>query len=166
MAMEMTGRRIGPRAMLAVLWIFLMMNYIYCDVFTHSNPDDLRMILDGGAADLAITPTFLLAFAIVMELPMAMILLALLLPFGINRVVNTVLPALLVAIQLWSLFGTGTSSTPHYIFFSAVEIATNVAIVIFAWMRLKPDQRSGAPLGPLPGKDMGSRPITCHISSH
>jgi len=146
MAMEMTGRRIGPRAMLAALWIFLMMNYIYCDVFTHSNPDDLRMILDGGAADLAITPTFLFAFAIVMELPMAMILLSLLLPFGINRVVNTVLPVLLVAIQLWSLFGTGTSSTPHYIFFSAIEIATNIAIVIYAWMRLKPDQ-----LSPLPG---------------
>ena len=145
MAMEMTGRRIGPRAMLAALWIFLMMNYIYCDVFTHSNPDDLRMILDGGAADLVITPTFLFAFAIVMELPMAMVLLSLLLPIRINRMVNTVLPVLLVAIQLWSLFGTGTSSAPHYIFFSAVEIATNVAIVVFAWMRLKRE-----PLAPLP----------------
>ena len=150
MAEEMTGRKIGPQAKLAALWIFLTLNYIYCDVFSHSNPDDLRMILDGGTANLAITPTFLFAFAIIMELPMAMILLSLLLPIRINRLVNTVLPVLLVAIQLWSLFGTGTSSTPHYIFFSFIEIATNIAIVIFAWVRLKPDQRSQAPLGSHP----------------
>ena len=150
MAKETTGRRIGPRALLAALWIFLMLNYIYCDVFTHSNPDDLRMILAGGAANLTITPTFLFAFSIVMELPMAMVLLSLLLPIGINRIVNTVLPVLLVAIQLWSLFGTGTSSTPHYIFFSVIEIATNIGIVVFAWMRLKPDLRSEAPLGSHP----------------
>ena len=150
MAKEMTGRKIGPRALLAALWIFLTLNYIYCDVFSHSNPDDLRMILDGGTADLTITPTFLFAFAIVMELPMAMILLSLLLPIRINRVVNTVLPVLLVAIQFWSLFGTGTSSTPHYIFFSVVEIAVNIVIVIFAWTRLKPDQSSEAPLSSLP----------------
>jgi hypothetical protein len=151
MAEEMTGRKIGPQALLAVLWIFLMLNYIYCDVFTHSNPDDLRMILAGGAANLTITPTFLFAFAIVMELPMAMILLSLLLPIRINRVANTVLPVLLMAIQFWSLFGTGTSSTPHYIFFSVIEIATNIAIVVFVWMRLKPDLRSEAPLSSLPG---------------
>ena len=150
MARETTGRKIGPRALLAALWVFLTVNYIYCDVFTHSNPDDLRMILDGGVANLAITPTFLFAFAIVMELPMAMILLSLLLPIRINRWVNTVLPVLLVAIQFWSLFGTGTSSTPHYVFFSVIEIATNIAIVIFAWTRLKPEQRSEAPLASNP----------------
>ena len=138
---ELTGRRIGPQALLAVLWIFLTLNYIYCDVFSHSNPDDLRMILNGGTANLTITPTFLFAFAIIMELPMAMILVSLLLPIRINRLANTALPVLLVAIQFWSLFGTGTSATPHYVFFSVIEITTNVGIVIFAWTRLKPDQR-------------------------
>ena len=149
----MTGRTIGPQALLAVLWIFLTLNYIYCDVFSHSNPDDLKMILNGGTADLAITPTFLLAFAIVMELPMVMILLSLLLPIRINRLVNTALPVLLVAIQFWSLFGTGTSPSPHYVFFSVIEITTNIAIVSFAWTRLKPDDRLVAPVSSLPADD-------------
>jgi hypothetical protein len=157
MAPQMTGRTIGPQALLAVLWIFLTLNYIYCDVFSHSNPDDLKMILNGGTADLAITPTFLLAFAIVMELPMVMILLSLLLPIRVNRLVNTALPVLLVAIQFWSLFGTGTSPTPHYVFFSAIEITTNIAIVILAWTRLKPDQHSEALLNPLPGSPLLSQ---------
>lgn len=157
MALEMKERRIGPQALLAALWIFLTLNYIYCDVFSHSNPDDLRMILNGGTANLTITPTFLFAFAIIMELPMAMILLSLLLPIRINRLVNTVLPLLMVAIQFWSLFGTGTSPTPHYVFFSVIEITTNVAIILFAWTRLELDQGSEVPLSSLPGNPLSSR---------
>jgi len=135
---EKTKGKIEPRMLLSVLWTFLVANYIYCDVFTHTNPEDLKVILNGGSGDIKITPIFLLYFSIVMELPILMIILSRILPVIINRWANIVIAFLMILVQLWSLFGTGSSATPHYIFFSIIEISCNLAIMVYAWINLKP----------------------------
>lgn len=135
---ETTQAKIEPKMLLSMLWTFLVVNYIYCDVFTHTNPEDLKIILNGGAGDVKITPIFLLYFAIVMELPMLMIILTRVLPVVINKWMNISVAFVMILIQLWSLFGTGLSATPHYKFFSIIEIACCLVIMATAWINLKP----------------------------
>lgn len=127
--MDVTAKG-DSRKWISQLWVFLTVNYIYCDVFSHMNPEDLRMILEGGSGSIQITPMFLLYFAFVMEIPMAMILVSRLLPVRAGRWVNPVLAALLAAVQLWSIFGTGIPSAPHYLFFSVIELGTLAAIAV------------------------------------
>ena len=138
---EKTKAKIEPKMLLSTLWTFLVVNYIYCDVFTHTNPEDLKMILNGGSGDIRITPIFLLYFAVVMELPMLMIILTRVLPVIINKWMNIIIALVMILIQLWSLFGTGSSATPHYIFFSIIEISGNLVIIAYAWINLKREKK-------------------------
>ncbi|MBN2628898.1 MAG: hypothetical protein JXA95_19700 [Spirochaetales bacterium] len=58
---------------------------------------------------MRITQSFLLAFAIIMEIPMIMILLSPILPYGWNRLLNIVSGILLTLIQAGSLFTSSLS---------------------------------------------------------
>ena len=95
---EKTKAKIEPKMLLSMLWTFLVVNYIYCDVFTHTNPEDLKMILNGGSGDIRITPIFLLYFAVVMELPMLMIILTRVLPVIINKWMNIIIALVMILI--------------------------------------------------------------------
>jgi hypothetical protein len=117
---------------LSTLWIFLTVNFIFCDVFTLMHAEDLRNILNGKIGDIEITQEFLLAFAVIMEIPMIMIVLSKFLRYKLNRVLNLVFGAFLLLIQGWSLT-TGDNSL-HYIFFSVIEVITCGLII---WIALK-----------------------------
>ncbi len=117
--------------MLSTLWIFLTVNFIFCDVFTLMHSADLRQILEGKVGDMELTQGFLLAFAVIMEIPMIMIVLSRILRHKINRILNIIFGIFLLVIQAWSLT-TGEVSL-HYIFFSIVEILTCTLIVWKAW---------------------------------
>ncbi|MBK1439980.1 hypothetical protein JHJ32_08290 [Parapedobacter sp. ISTM3] len=119
------------KVLLSTLWIFLTVNFIFCDVFTLMHADDLKNILNGRVGDMQITQEFLLAFAVMMEIPMLMILLSRLLRYQSNRILNLIFGILLAIIQLWSL--TVGGNTLHYWFFSIVEIAACIGIVWSAW---------------------------------
>ncbi len=117
--------------LLSTLWLFLTVNFIFCDVFTLMNSEDLRNMLNGKIGDIEITQEFLLAFAVIMEIPMIMIVLSRLLKYNINRISNIVFGAFLLFIQGWSLT-TGDNSL-HYIFFSIIEVFTCALIIWIAW---------------------------------
>jgi len=119
------------KVLLSTLWIFLTVNFIFCDVFTLMHSEDLRNLLDGSVDGMQITQAFLLGFAIMMEIPMLMILLSRLLTPTPNRILNLVFGILLAIIQTWSL--TVGDITMHYAFFSVVEIVTCISIVWVAW---------------------------------
>ncbi len=74
---------------------------------------------------------FLLGAAVLMELGMVMVLVSRLAPFGRNRWPNIVVGVLLIVVQIGTVISPGI--TLHYIFFSAVEIATLAWIVLEAW---------------------------------
>lgn len=124
-------RSIDPRILLSTLWIVLSVNYIFCDVFTLMDSESLRTILSGRMGDLVISREFLLAFAVIMEIPLMMILLSRVLPHTWNRPLNIVAGILLTLIQVWSL----TTETPalHYLFFSIVEIGLSAGIAVYAF---------------------------------
>ncbi|MCE1254335.1 MAG: DUF6326 family protein, partial [Anaerolineae bacterium] len=69
----------------AAMWIFVMFNYLYCDLMGLMDPVLLNQFITGRVGGIEFTPVFLLGAAILMEIPMAMILLSILLEFKINR---------------------------------------------------------------------------------
>jgi len=119
------------RVKLSTLWIFLMFNYLYCDVLGVHDAEVLKALMTGSVGGIQMTESFILGASILMEIPMAMVLLSRVLQHRANRWMNLGAPALLIPVQLSSLFvGTPTS---YYLFFSAVEVGCLVFIASVAW---------------------------------
>lgn len=119
------------KKVLSILWIFATVNYLFCDVLTLMNSEDLQQILTGTVGSLEMTPNFLLGAAVYMEIPMAMILLSRFLRYKTNRIANIIAGTIMTVAQIGSLF-VGSGSTPHYTFFSIVEIGCTAFIVWYA----------------------------------
>jgi hypothetical protein len=130
--MNMNQTQTNPKKTLSVLWIFLTLNFIFCDVFTLMYSEELQQILSGKMGETVIDQPFLLVFAFLMEIPMAMILLSRFLPYRLNRWLNIVAGVLLTFVQVGSLF-VG-KPTLHYVFFSLIETAAASFIV---WLALR-----------------------------
>lgn len=121
----------NTKNLLSKLWIFLTVNYIFCDVFSLFHSEFLNQLFAGEVDGIEFTEPFLLNFAIIMEIPMLMIVLTILLNNKVNRITNIVVGLLMILIQIGSLV-TGTNSL-HYIFFSSMEISTLLFIIYTAW---------------------------------
>ena len=116
---------------LSTLWLFATLNYLYCDVVTLMDPDLLKKFLAGNVGGLDITQGFLLAAGILVEIPIAMVLLSRVLNHAANRWANVSAGAIMTAVQLASLFAKTPAA--YYVFFSVIEIATTGVIVFLAW---------------------------------
>lgn len=123
----------NKNALLSTLWIFLTLNFIFCDVFSLHYHKDLQNLLAGKVGDTEITQAFLLVFAMVMEIPILMIILSRTLKPAVNKVFNIVAASLLIVIQTTTLLWG--ENTLHYQFFSVIEITTCIVIVAIAWQR-------------------------------
>jgi hypothetical protein len=117
---------------LSVLWVFATVNYIYCDVVALMDHAYLHQVLTGRVGGVDMTRGFLLGASVLIEIPMAMILLSWVLRPRPNRIADLVAGSVMTVVQLGTLF-VGSSPTPSYVFFSAVEIATTAFIVWYAW---------------------------------
>lgn len=117
------------RQLLPILWIFLTVNYIYCDIFSLHHAESLKAFISGEVGGMKLTEEFLLSFAFIMQIPMAMIVLSKFLVFKINKYLNIVAGLITGSIQSYTLYMGGTL---HYVFFSIVEISTAVLIIYFA----------------------------------
>jgi hypothetical protein len=126
-----TSTRRDPRVVLPTLWVFAVLNYLYCDVLGLMHAPELQGFLDGAAGGMQITTSFLLAAGALMEIPIAMVLVSRLAPHRVARPANIVAGAVMTLVQLGSL-GVGSDVTPHYLFFSAVEVSATVSIVWIA----------------------------------
>ena len=128
----MLNKTLDKAVLLSTMWIFVTINYIYCDVFTLFYSEDLKNFLAGKVGDVVIDQNFLLTFSIILEIPILMILLSRILNHKLNRIVNICAGCILTLVQAGTLFGG--SQTKHYIFFSIIEISTTILI---AWIALK-----------------------------
>jgi hypothetical protein len=131
------GDSARPREALSVLWVFVTVNYIYCDVVALMDHAYLRQVLTGTVGGVGMTRGFLRGASVLMEIPMAMILLSWVLRPGPNRIASLVAGSIMTAVQLGTLF-VGSTPTPSYVFFSVVEIATTAFIAWYAWTLPKP----------------------------
>jgi len=120
------------RARLSMLWVFAILNYLYCDVLALMDPDLLKQYLTGNVGGLQITQGFLFSAALLMEIPIAMVLLSRVLPHRASRWANIIAGTVMTLVQVGSLF-MGSGPAAYYAFFSTVEIACTAFIVWYAW---------------------------------
>lgn len=108
---------------LSLLWIFMMFNYLYCDVLTLTDP--IKQI------GPQLTQGFLLGASILMEIPIAMVILSRILKYRANRFTNIIAGIIMAVVQILTLF-IGIP-TIYYVFFSVIEITCVLFIVWTAW---------------------------------
>ncbi len=128
------------KARLSILWVFAMLDYLYCDVMSLMDPGSLKKYLGGNVGGVQITQGFLLGAAFLMEIPIAMVLLSKVLPYKANRLANIIAGSFMTVVQFATLF-FGSSPASYYIFFSIFEIACTAFIVWYAWKWSNPDRQ-------------------------
>lgn len=116
---------------LSLLWVFALFNYLYCDIVGLMDSTLLRQYLTGQVDGLSITPGFLLGAAVLMEIPIAMVVVSWLARPRVSRLLNIAAGTIMTLVQSATLL-VGTP-TIYYAFFSAIEIACTTLIVWHAW---------------------------------
>src|SRR5580692_2399649 len=122
---------------LSLFWIFALLNYLYADV--------VALFAIVGSLDQAdaphphLPPWALMGSAVLMEIPIAMILLCRLLPFRANRLANIIARCVLTLINGFltyvpPLVGWGRPPAfAEYLFFATIETVCTSVIVWQAW---------------------------------
>jgi hypothetical protein len=109
------------KMVLSTLWIFALINYIYADIFTvFFMPSGSTTMSDGT----------LVAFALLMETAIAMVLLPRILRHAWNRWLNVIVGVVQIAFLAYSL--VGSAPRPFYYIFVCIEMATILFIAIYA----------------------------------
>ena len=126
------------KARLSTLWLFAILNYLYCDVVGLMDPGLLKQFITGTVGGMQINQGFLLGAAILMEIPISMVLLSRVLKYGANRWANIIAGAIMTVVQFSTLF-FGSAPTTYYLFFSVIEITCTVLIVWNAWKWANPE---------------------------
>lgn len=127
-----TTKATDRKAILSTLWIFATLNYLYCDVLGLMDHELLKQIITGDLGFVQITQEFLLGASVLMEIPIAMVLLSRVLKYKANRIANLIAGSIMTIVQASSLF-LGSGPTMYYAFFSVIEIATTSFIFWYAW---------------------------------
>ena len=122
---------IDRKVLLSTIWIFVVLNYLFCDVVSFMDAELLKQYLVGNVGGMELTQGFLLAGAILMEISISMVLLSRVLKYKGNRWANIIAGTITTVVQFLTLF-TG-SPTMYYLFFSIIEIASTAVIVWLAW---------------------------------
>ena len=120
------------RTRLSTLWIFVTLNYLYCDVIALMDAELLRQYLTGTVEGMELNQGFLLGAAVFIEIPIAMTLVSRLVTHhAANRWANLVAAAVMTLVQAATLL-MGTPA-PYYAFFSVLEIGCTAVIAWQAW---------------------------------
>ncbi len=125
--------------LLSTLWIFVTFNYLYCDVIGLMDSSLLKQYLTGNVEGLIINEEFLFYGSILMEIPIAMILLSRLLKPKANAWANIISSFIKTVAMIMTLF-VGSISI-YYGFFAVIEIATTIFIFVYAIRWLKGEKK-------------------------
>ena len=123
-------QKLNLRLTLPFLWIFVTLNYLYCDLFGLMDPPILNQFISGEVNGLTMNEDFLLIASFLMQIPMAMVLVS---RFGrgkVNKWANVVAGSIMTIVQVLTLFIGATTS--YYLFYSIVEISTTMAVIVLA----------------------------------
>jgi hypothetical protein len=125
------------RPLLSTLWIFLVLNYLFADVYALFFDPVLQKAatqerLSGHVGSIEITQEFVLLTAIILQTAIVMVVLSRVLPYRANRWCNIIVGSLQTAYAATSLVGS-TFPDLFSIFFVAVEVACTLLIVWYAW---------------------------------
>ena len=120
------------KMVISTLWIFTVLNYLYCDVVGLMNPVMLSQYLTGNVEGMKIDESFLIKAAVLIEIPIAMVLLSRILTYRVNRWANVIASSIMTVVMIVTMF-IGSGPTMYYLFFGTIEILTTLFIIWYAW---------------------------------
>jgi uncharacterized membrane protein len=118
----------ATKAKLSALWVFFLFNMIFRDLHELAKPEYLEELINGQVSEL-----MLLLAGFIIEIPIAMVLRSLLLPYGVNRWANIIAAAILILLAI--AYGTNDLNDA---FFLIIEIAALSFTIWLAWRWQKP----------------------------
>jgi hypothetical protein len=119
------------RTLLSYLWLFALLNYLYCDIVSLMDSGLLKQYIKGQVNGMIISQEFLLAASILMEIPVAMILISRFANDKLSLWSNRIAACIMSIVQFSTLM-MGKPSL-YYVFFSAIEIATTLYIAYLSF---------------------------------
>ena len=122
---------INVKTKLSALRVVLMFCYTYADILGFYAPGNLEELISGEIAGIQMTQGLLLASAVLMAVPSAMVFLSLVLKARANRLVN-IIAALVYIGVLGSTFLTGRNPA-YYLLFATLKAVLIALIVWHAW---------------------------------
>jgi hypothetical protein len=134
--MDMT-KKVGImdiRERISVLWIVVMINIAFADICSFMMPGALNDIMTGNAASFEITQGIMLVFAIMLEIPIAMIFLSRVLKYRANRWANIIASGITILFVIG-----GYSAYLHYYFFATIEVVCMLTIIWSSWKWPNPE---------------------------
>jgi Sec-independent protein secretion pathway component TatC len=137
MNMNKKAAGLDIKVKLSTLWIVVMFSMVFADIVGFLNPGTLKDMMN-GAVGIQITQGVLLAFAVLIEIPIIMIFLSRVLKYKANRWAN------IIASVITILFVIGGGSPfPYYVFFASVEVVCMLIIIWTVWKWSKPENIVG-----------------------
>ena len=131
--------RVGVRLKISALWVVLLFLYAYGDIFGFFKPGQIEDVVSGEISGIDITEGFLFAISVYVAVASVMIFLTLVLRPAAARWSNIVLAILYVA----TIVAAALGESAYYWFLSAVEIATLLLVVRYAWTWPRGEATSG-----------------------
>ena len=122
------------KAKLSTLWIFVLFNIIFAEFHKLLQPGFLEEVMTGFVGGVQMTQEILLLGAIVLEIPIAMVLLSRVLKYRVNRWVNITAGAIAIAFVI-----VNVSTELDNIFFTTVVVVFLSLIVWYAWKWPNPE---------------------------
>ena len=111
-----------------------MINMAYADILGLFIPGALEEVAKTSVSTGTTIPQLMLGGAIMLEIPIAMILLSLVLKFKVNRWVNIIASVITIAYVVG-----GGKPYPHYIFIATIEVVCMLLIIWYAWKWTNPE---------------------------
>ncbi len=133
-SIKKTAEKMDTKVLLSTLWIVVMINMAFADILGLFIPGALEEVAKTSVSTGTTIPQLMLGGAIMLEIPIAMILLSRVLKFKVNRWTNIIASVFTIVYVV----GGGTLS-PHYIFIATIEVVCMLLIVWFAWKWTNPD---------------------------
>jgi hypothetical protein len=127
------ARRLPPRTVVGALWLFAILNYLYCDVLSLHDRTYLNDILAPPAGGIVFNDLGLVAAGVLMTIPMSAVLISRIGSHALARWFSVAAGVVMTVVQIGTLF-IGSAS-PLYLYFSAIEIVTTAFIAWYAIAR-------------------------------
>ena len=118
-------KTIDTRVKLSTLWIVVMVNMIFADIFSIM----IELYQKGTLGEMPFDAKMLMTIAaIVTNIPILMIYFARTLPYKSNRLLN-IIAGIFTIIYVVG----GGMLLPHYIIIASIEVAVLVIIIVKSW---------------------------------
>ncbi|MEO0637992.1 MAG: DUF6326 family protein [Pseudomonadota bacterium] len=123
----------NKRAVISAVWVTVALNMAFADIISLYVPGAMQAALSGVIEGVEITNALLLMGGLLIQVPIAMVVITQLLPEDLLKSAN------MAAVIITTVFIVGGGSPkPVYILFASIEVAAMVLILWLAWRPIAP----------------------------